>query len=345
VDAALFKTQDSTPRPYVGMSGIGHPCARKVWMDFRFASVQKFKAATLRKFDDGHRSEAAMADQLRLVKNLKLDTCKPDGTQHGFTDHGKHFRGHMDGAVLGLLEAPKTWHVWEHKACDEKKQNALEKFISVDEKTALMYWDQTYFVQAQLYMHYTKMKRHFLTCGSAGNRKVISCRTDYDKATAEKWIALAKNLITTDAPPDRLSADPAYFVCKHMCAHSDICHGTQMPIVSCRTCVHGSASFEAEGEWHCAYHKRFLSVSDQRAACDDHIYNPNLMNTWAMVVDSDEYHNAIQYTNQKNGEMFWNGKGKEFYSSKELFACEDKGFVASPEAEEIFRHFDGKIIG
>jgi len=345
VDRALFLQQDVEPRPYMGMSGIGHACSRKVWLDFRFSSEQIFEAATLRKFEDGHRSEAAMADNLRLVKGIKLETCRPDGKQHGFSDHADHFRGHMDGAILGIVEAPKTWHVWEHKASDDKKKNALEKLIGVDEKAALEKWNLVYFVQAQLYMHYSKMKRHFLTVGSPGNRTVISCRTEYQKDVAEKYIALASDLIASDKPPAKISEDKEYFVCQHMCSNARVCHGTHLPKVTCRSCIHSAASFDAPGEWYCNHHKRFLSVDDQRAACPQHIYPPSMMESWALVCDSDEYHNAIQYVNQKNGERFWNGDGKEFYSSKELFSCVDKSFIANPEMEEVMSAFDGKVVG
>jgi len=345
VDAALYALQDSEPRPYMGMSAIGHACARKVWLDFRFASPQSFKAATLRKFEDGHRSEAVMAEQLRLVAGIKLDTIRADGKQHGFTDFAGHFRGHMDGAIFGLLEAPKTWHVWEHKACDDKKKNALEKLIAADEKSALMKWDHTYFIQAQLYMHYTKMKRHFLTCSAGGMRTMISCRTDYDREVAEKYIALAGELIATDSPPPKISDSADYFVCQHMCSHSEICHSTTLPLITCRSCVHSSASMEAAGLWHCGFHKRNLSVSEQRAACEDHIYNPHMMASWALVADSDENRNAIQYTNQKNGIQFWNGKDDESYSSQELYDCADKAFIASEVAEQLMELFDGKVSG
>lgn len=43
---------------------------------------------------------------------------------------GEHFRSHMDGVVLGLLQAPKTWHVLEIKATAEKKLAALRKAVA-----------------------------------------------------------------------------------------------------------------------------------------------------------------------------------------------------------------------
>ena len=347
IDSAMEAAQDTTPRPYLGMSSVGFACSRKPWLDFRFASETIFKAATLRKFEDGHITESVQADRLRLVKGVRVVTEGSNGKQVGFTDHNGHFRGHMDGGILGLIEAPKTWHVWEHKATEDKKKNVLEKLISQDEKTALELWDDTYFAQAQLYMHYSKMKRHFLTCSSPGARTVISCRTDYQSKVAEELVALAHSIITTDAIPDKISEDPEYFMCKHMCSNGAICHGTDVPRVTCRSCVHASASTSAgtEGEWHCAHHKRFLSVSEQHAACEDHIYLPVLLTKFANVVDADEYDNTITYQNHLNGKQFNNGKHKGHATSAEIFACADKRILGDEDAAAIKDFFDGKIVG
>ncbi|MEO7917719.1 MAG: hypothetical protein ABIR16_08760, partial [Dokdonella sp.] len=115
-------------RTYLGMSSIGRACERQLWYQFRWAVREAFDCDTLWRFDDGFRSEDVMAARLRLVPGIHLRTVDPrTGQQFGFVDIGGHFRGHADGMIEGLLQAPKALHVWEAKATNEKKQAQLVK--------------------------------------------------------------------------------------------------------------------------------------------------------------------------------------------------------------------------
>jgi len=346
IDAAMELAQEQSERPYLGMSSIGHPCVRKPWLDFRFASPQIFKAATLRKFEDGHYCEDLQAKRLRMVQGVKVDCFNAKGEQHGFKDLGGHLRGHMDGAVYGILEAPKTWHVWEHKATDDKKKNALEKLISEDEKSAFEKWDHTYFVQAQMYMHYSGMTRHYLTVSSAGGRTAISCRTNYQPEVAEKYIALATSIIATDGDmPAKVSESADYFVCKYMCNHSDICHENNVANISCRTCAHSETSTEGDALWLCRYHNTGLSIGKQKLGCPDHIYNPVFLKGFTDAVDADENLNAVKYQNHLNGQQFWNGNIKDYYRSTEIKAACDKAILGDTAFDKLRLDFDGRIDG
>ena len=44
-----------------------------------------------------------------------LEVDPETGRQWRVEAHGGHFGGSLDGVALGLLEAPKTWHVLEFK--------------------------------------------------------------------------------------------------------------------------------------------------------------------------------------------------------------------------------------
>ena len=93
------------PRQYLGASGIGHACERKSWLDFRHASPRKIDAKGLRRIQDGFAGEQIMIERLRMVKGVKLHTHEGDD-QIGIEAHGGHFRGHLDGLILGLIQAP-----------------------------------------------------------------------------------------------------------------------------------------------------------------------------------------------------------------------------------------------
>jgi hypothetical protein len=128
VDAAM-EAHEATkpPRQYLGASGIGHACERKSWLDFRHASPRKIDAKGLRRIQDGFAGEQIMIDRLRMAEAITLVTHQNVNEQIGIEDHGGHFRGHLDGMILGLLQAPVKWHVWECKVCDQKKIDALAK--------------------------------------------------------------------------------------------------------------------------------------------------------------------------------------------------------------------------
>lgn len=276
-DRALeAKENGRPPRSYLGMSGIGHPCARKVWFDWRWVSTARHNAETLKRFADGHHGEDVQAARLRMVRGVTLLTIDPaTGRQFGHTDHNSHFRGHMDGAILGLLQAPKTWHVWEHKQVGEKKQASLIKLKAErGEKNALSAWDTTYYSQACLYMHYSGMTRHYLTCSTPGGRSTVSVRTDADETTALKLIAKAERIIASKNPPERISQDPSWYECR-WCDHNEVCFGKSMPQRNCRTCLRSTPV--AAGAWHCAKYDDLIPFDAQMRGCDWQLFIPELL--------------------------------------------------------------------
>lgn len=267
VDQAIEEAQDSTPRPYLGASAIGDPCSRKLWYSLRWAAPKRFGASTLRRFEDGHRGEALMAARLRAVPGVILSTEADDGRQWGFEEHEGHFRGHCDGFIKGLLQAPKTPHVWEHKSCNEAKQKKLAKLkTEKGEKEALAHWDPIYHAQAQVYMHAFGMTRHYLTCSTPGERETVSVRTNYEPAFAQPLIEKAKDIIVSDRPPTRLSEDPTNYLCK-WCDYHSVCHDLTPESINCRTCWHSFP--DRAGAWSCNKYGP-LTIEAQREACPQH---------------------------------------------------------------------------
>jgi CRISPR/Cas system-associated exonuclease Cas4 (RecB family) len=269
VDTELELRQDTRPRPYLGASILGDPCPRKLWYQFRWAPRKAFDAATLKRFEDGHRGEDLQAERLRLVEGIELWTEDAAGQQFGFRDG--HLRGHADGFIRGLRQAPKTVHVWEHKQVGEKKLRALEKAKAEHgEKGALAQWDDLYYAQAQVYMHYFDLTRHYLTCSSPGGRETVSCRTEYDRAHAEAFIQRAKAVTLSREAPERISNDPSFWRCK-WCDYAETCHhgmdGLSRLTAGCRMCK-AVEPLEAGG-WLCHVHGIQLGEEEQREGCDE----------------------------------------------------------------------------
>jgi hypothetical protein len=345
VDRAMEAAQVKDLRPYIGMSQIGHPCGRKLWYSFRFAKQNSFDAESLKRFADGFHGEDVQAERLRMVDFITLHTHEPDGNQFGFKSFGGHFSGHMDGAILGLLQAPKTWHVWEHKQVGQDKFNKLIKLkVDLGEKAALAKWNEVYYAQAVLYMEYTGMARHYLTCATPGGRDTISVRTEENKDLAKKLIDKAEFIIFSGEPPVKLSNDPAFYQCK-FCDFSEVCHGTQAPLVTCRSCVH--ATPERSGLWSCAFHKLSeLTLEAQKEACVAHRYIPSLLANFAAVDSGSLESNTVTYKNTITGNMFSNTEGgANDYTSHEIYHANDKRVLGDPMTEELREEFGAVIVG
>lgn len=212
-------------RDYLGASLIGEECVRKVWYSYNHYPRQPFSASTLWNFEDGHRIEDIIADRLRLIPGIQLWTHQENGQQYGFSALNGKFRGHVDGVIKGLLQAPKAPHVWENKCSAQKKFDEFKALkVKHGEKNTLKEWNYNYFVQAQLYMHYLQIDRHYMTVALAGGRDIDSCRTEYQGEVAEKYINRADSVLKAKDEPPRLSDKPDFWLCR-FCDFKDVCHG------------------------------------------------------------------------------------------------------------------------
>lgn len=272
IDAELLKQESKQlPRQYLGASGIGGNCERALFYSFRWASKGGVDARGLKAIADGHASEQVMIKRLMLVNDVEL-WVEESGAQIGFSDIGGHFMGNLDG----IIKHPSIGTaVWENKATNIKKFETLKKLKAENESTALKKWDQTYYGQAQIYMHYMGLGVHYLTCCTPGGRDMASVLTHYNEPDALALIERAKRVIFGDGPATRISSDPAWFECR-WCKHQNTCHGVTLPQVNCRTCAH--ATPKAEGGWMCEKFACDLSFEAQLEGCVSHRYHPRLLN-------------------------------------------------------------------
>lgn len=216
IDRLMVENHKPRKRTSIGAGDIGEECERLIWYTLNNIGENEITAATLCAFEDGHKSEAEMAKRLKMVPGLELWTIDDQtGKQYGFKDLDGKYKGYIDGVVRGLLQAPKTLHVWDHKAVNEKKFGEFEKTLAKwPEKEVLKNWDYKYYCQAVVYMDYFDMDRHYLTVSTPGCRKIKSCRTEANKRLAEALKDKAKRIIAAKEPPERISNTSAYYKCK-----------------------------------------------------------------------------------------------------------------------------------
>lgn len=309
LDAAMEAAQDADPRPYLGISGIGGPCDRALWYGWRGASTGRIGATGLRAIQDGFAGEEVMATRLRMIPGVDLHTVDRDtGKQIAVASSDGHVRGHLDGVILGVLEAPDVWHVWEHKQVNEARFRKLAKLADADESKALAKWDTTYHAQAQCYMGLAMLDWHFLTVGTPGGREYVAVRTAHDPAESDRLLARAERIVASAEPPPRMSDDPEHFECK-WCRSFDICHGNAAPRVNCRTCAHATPMRTGGGAWACERGQN--GIQEPRRTHDCHRYIPSLLERIGTAVDADD--DSVTYQTPA-GDTFVNGPAPGFSS-------------------------------
>lgn len=210
-------------RDYLGASILGHKCERYSWYQFNHADkAEPIAYKGLYAIADGHATEQVIKYRLRLVPGIKIwDIDEETKDQIGFVD-GK-FAGHVDGIILGLLQAPTRPHIFEAKACNEKKFNELQKCKDqYGEKASLENWDFTFYVQAQVYMGKLELDRHYLICATPGGRDMMSCRTDFDKTFYENMLRKKDRILAAKTPPERISEQKSFYICK-FCNFREFC--------------------------------------------------------------------------------------------------------------------------
>lgn len=304
---------ERTERPYLGMSGVGAECARQLWYRFRWIADERYDARSIKRFDDGHRTEELAVSRLQELGTLIVRPVDPTtGKQFEFKDFGGHFLGHSDGDISGLIEAPKTPHVLEIKCVSEESFAKLEELIALQgEKSALRHWNATYYGQAQLYMLYGAFTRHFLVVLTPGGRRWTSVRTEFDKTTAMALRSRAEHIIFSERPPERLCSGPDFYQAR-WCPFSDVCfHDAALAKRSCRSCTH--ATPERDGTWSCvSAHARdsgrgklTSTVEGQRMGCEDHRFHPLLL--WDRELEAVEGGRVIYRS--PDGESKWIDEG------------------------------------
>lgn len=233
-------------RGYLGLSGLGDECLRKVWYDWRHTFKKKFPARMLRLFRRGDREEFVFNFLLRGI-GFTVHEVDENGKQFKVTDFAGHLSGHMDG----VLEIPGEF--WKspskaHPVLAEYKSYNAKRFRNLT-KSGVAKSDPKYFVQMQGYMGYEGL-RGSLFCAVCKDDDLLHFEyVPFDKAVYKnRVVGRAETVITSTSPPEKLSEIPSHWQCKY-CEAADICHKGAPALQSCRSCVYAEPTHDAE--WVC----------------------------------------------------------------------------------------------
>lgn len=318
------RNAEQKPRAYLGGSAIGKECKRALWYDFRKAKLPEFPGRILRLFETGHREEDRMIADLQRA-GLEVYGVNPgDGEQFEVSAFGGHFSGHFDGLVRGVPDAPSQWHLLETKTSSAKAYRRLaypqcsecNRYNDPD-ATSCYNCDSedlnppkgvqeakpVHYAQMQVYMGLApkfwgewpidgkppKAALYMVHCKDTD--ELYLERVHFDPQAFHELGLKAKAIIEAEAPPERIAFTEDYYKCG-WCDFKDICHGTEIPRVDCRTCVHSTPDTNGRG-WVCERHlgpNGEGSISEHAAmACPDHLYIPPLLeNALGDVVDYDQ---------------------------------------------------------
>ena len=216
----------------------------------------------------------------------------------------------MDAAVIGLPEAPKTWHVAEFKTHNRKSFEDLAKRRVQAAKPQ-------HYAQMQVYMGLTHMDRAVYVAVNKDNDELYIERVEFDPAEFTRLTARAERVIGAAEPPLRISADPSWWECK-MCDYAALCHGTALPEVNCRTCAHSTPETDGDARWTCGQDKTDLPLHKQHAGCGQHRYIPIMLEKVAEGIDVVD--GEVVYRVLEGGGTFRNGNGPGSLTSLELAA-------------------------
>ena len=237
----------------MGLSGIGYRCGRMAQYSFRSAFVKKIGHRLSRIFNTGHGAEEFM------IADLKRIGIEVYGEQESITGFAGHWKGHIDGRCIGVIESPKTEHLVEFKTMNDKSfKDTVKKKVKASKPG--------YYDQMQAYMGYLKLTRALFMAYNKNDSSYYIERVKFD---SERFAQLKEKelIILEESPVARIGNPITWFECK-FCDARDLCMDNVKPVVSCRTCQH--VDILDEGKWECSRTQLNLTLQDQANGCSSY---------------------------------------------------------------------------
>jgi CRISPR/Cas system-associated exonuclease Cas4 (RecB family) len=202
------------PRKYIGASGIGHPCLRKIW--YQYKGIKANVSSNLQiTFDIGHRLETLILDYLGLSNNVSVEWPNSRNENHlVYSAELPIFQGHMDAII--------TYYGTEKAIIDIKtaKASSFARFRDHGLRT----WNEQYYAQLQSYMGMTGINEAVLLALNKDDSNLHEEWLQYDAIYYQELVAKAEYIAKQELPPEPVNKSPLYIVCK-LCQYKGLCHG------------------------------------------------------------------------------------------------------------------------
>jgi hypothetical protein len=256
-------------------SDLNIECIRAKYYDIRWVNkLEKKDGRILRLLDTGKREEDRIADDLRRA-GIEVWTVASDGRQFPARLLGGWVRGKLDLVARGFDHAPDQPFVVEAKSHNAKNFNKLEKYGVRKAKPE-------HELQLRSYMRAYSMPGIYAAVCKDDDRVYYEVLGD-DNSVLETALSRVRAAIVAFEPPAKLNENPddkGAFLCK-FCRSLDICHKGEMPAGrSCRSCAHSTFRIDENAQLptvECTKFMKPLTIDEQRAGCEAHLYDPNLI--------------------------------------------------------------------
>jgi hypothetical protein len=306
---ALERDLAEDPRPHLGASVIGHECERYVWLAWRWAQQERHDGRKLRLFATGQAEEARMVEDLRRV-GAEVHAADDGGSQFRVSAEGGHFAGSADGVARNIPGANAEWHLLEFKT-------ASRKTFGVVSTKGMRVAAPRHYQQMTVYMGLLQLSAGVYLLKNKDTDELYSERVLFVQDDFDRIMAKVRRLVRYEAPPERCSESPSFYVCK-MCSFHNLCHAGRAPEVNCRTCAHSTPDASGtRGAWKCAKDasNSDIPIDVQRTGCGSHRVIPLFLDKTAKATgvrgDSVVYHTL-------DGGEFVNGDAPGEFSSQDM---------------------------
>lgn len=256
-----YRQGESKLRSHFGLSSVGRPCDRELWLKWRWFGTKPIKPRLMRLFNRGHREEAVFLALLEMI-GVHIHV-NPDGGQDRVSAFGGHCGSALDGTLFGVPDCPDEWLLGEFKTHNTK---SFCKLVSDD---SVFVSKPDHYAQMQSCMKLRGIHKTLYMAVNKNDDDLYCEIVDYDHAYAEGKLDRAGRLIFARTPPERVSNDPSDDKCR-MCDMLDQCHYSAPLLVNCRTCRHSVA--DPGGTWGCELHNIQLDKAQQMAGCEKHAF-------------------------------------------------------------------------
>lgn len=256
------ETSGLVPNPdrgYNGMSSIGENCVRKLQYNMYMASGEEQISRRIKRlFNEGHLFEDKLA---ALFEDIDLPII---GRQNNYTDENEMWFGHNDGEVL----YDGRYYLLEMKTHNDKNFKDVKK-------QGVKKGKPTHYGQMMMYMGYGKYDYGVYIAYNKNDSDLDFQLIKFDQADFNKAVRRSVDVIASDVLFPRIGNNTAsWFECK-MCNHRAVCFGNEAPAKNCRTCHWVEPS--NGNKWACTYGRTEigdvpLSLEEQKAGCDNHMY-------------------------------------------------------------------------
>jgi len=252
----------------VGLSSIGHECARHIFYSFRWMSEDEVISPQKKRLLNRGNSEEPIFD--RLITQIGFELIKSiDTKQHKVEFCEKHIKGYADG-IASTAKIDKSLYpnlsllpphvLIEYKTC------GTGKGFNGYSRTVILH-RPVYYTQMCVLGYGLNLPVSLFFVVNKNDDSIYTEVIELDFKHAANIIERTKNLIYTNIPPKRIANSPSFSVCK-TCKHNIICHDDGVPIKNCRSCANSLPTDNKQ--WICTkYSSNIIPLDYQKIGCDE----------------------------------------------------------------------------